>query len=62
LAWCGRGRLLYHSFLVERLSVKITGRWEMRASHKRKMKNRRATNETTEPIEERAFQHIYASG
>jgi hypothetical protein len=34
----------------------------MRASHKRKMKNRRATNETTEPIEERAFQHIYASG
>lgn len=51
-----------HSFLEERERVKITGRWAIKASHRRKIKKSRAVRETIEPKEETTFQQVYASG
>lgn len=47
-----------HSRLVERLRVKMAGRWENRASQIRKIKKSREMNEIMEPREETAFQHM----
>ena len=58
MAWWFRGRRSSHSRLVERLKEKITGRWENKASQRRKIKKRREIKEITDPIDETAFQVI----
>lgn len=57
-AWWGCGRVFCHSFLEERDRVKITGRWAIKASHSRKIKNNRAVRDTIEPREETTFQQV----
>lgn len=42
--------------------VEITGRCEAKASHKIKIKYKRATKEIIEPIDETTFHLTYASG
>lgn len=40
----------------------MIARWEVNASHKRKIKRRRAINEIMEPIDEITFHDVYESG
>lgn len=42
--------------------VKMAGRWAKKASQIRKINMRRAINEIIDPIDEIAFQQVYASG
>ncbi len=57
-AWSGCGRESCHSRLVGVWREKIAGRWAIKASHIRKMNNKSAINDTIEPNEETAFQHV----
>lgn len=56
--WCLCGSRSCHSRLLDRVSVKIAGRCEKNASHSKKIKNRRATIEIIDPIDEIRFHDI----
>jgi hypothetical protein len=53
--WKSRGSMSCHSSEVGICEEEITPRCTAKASHRRKMKNSRATNETIEPILETTF-------
>lgn len=59
--WECVGVSLYHSSLEGIWRDQSKGRWEINASHRRKINPRRATNEMAEPTEEIAFHWVYAS-
>lgn len=62
LAWLLWGKMSCHSRLAERLNVKMAGRCENKASHRRKTKKRREIKEIADPADEMTFHDMYASG
>lgn len=60
--WKSKGRDSCHSKEVGIWDEEITPRCDEKASHSKKIKNRRATNETIEPILDTTFHFVYASG
>jgi hypothetical protein len=52
------GASLYHSSLEGMCRDQIRGRWEISASHNRKIKPKRAINEMAEPTEDTAFHWV----
>lgn len=51
-----------HSMAVGKWGLVITLRCDAKASHKMKMNNRRATNDSSDPKEETTFHLVNASG
>jgi hypothetical protein len=60
--WNPRGNSLCHSIDDGIWNLEITLRCEAKASHKMKIKNMRAVNDSKEPIEDTTFHIIKASG
>ena len=60
--WKSRGRISDHSIDDDIFCLAKTDRWEEKASHRIKIKNIRAVNERSDPIDETTFHFINASG
>jgi len=60
--WSAGGRLCCHSIEVGRKRENNTGRPLVRASHTIMMNPNTAIREIVDPIDERTFQGVYASG
>jgi len=60
--WNPKGRLSCHSIDDGICRLVITLRCEANASHKMKIKNSRAVNERSDPIDDTTFHIINASG
>lgn len=60
--WKPNGRVSCHSREVGEWLEATIPRWDTRASHKIKMKKSNATNEIIDPILDRTFHLVYASG
>ena len=56
--WKSRGRMSCHSMDVGICPEEISPRCDANASHKRKIKKRRATKETIEPILDTTFHFV----